>query len=221
MNHRGPGRDGWQRRHWSRKWASVAWLRPCGLYGIGRSPLRHPPPEWREDIGSPAHVSQSWKGETETLREPPPVWRKTLSTPRPEREGSPTKPEPWPRHSAWCPSPVVRPERPSALHSRDPEIEESGDAGNGESGDEQGRREEQRNPLVRPASGQERDRGDTGRPGPGRKPAVGTEPSADLALAILNGLDISSLPALRDLSTGGKYDDPDPVASGRDGAGYP
>ena len=28
------------------------------------------------------------------------------------------------------------------------------------------------------------------------------EPSADLALAILNGLDISSLPALRDLSTG-------------------
>ena len=29
-----------------------------------------------------------------------------------------------------------------------------------------------------------------------------TEPSANLALAILNGLDISSLPALRDLSTG-------------------
>ena len=31
---------------------------------------------------------------------------------------------------------------------------------------------------------------------------MGAEPSADLALAILNWLDISSLPALRDLSTG-------------------
>ena len=155
------------------------------------------PPEWPEDIDSPAHVSQGWKGETETLREPPPVRRKTVSTPRPENERSPTKPEPSQSHSAWSPSPVVRPERPSALRALHPKTEESEDNGNGESGDE-----EQRNPLVRPASGQERDRRVAGRPGPGREPAMVTEPSADLALAILNGLDISSLPALQDLSTG-------------------
>ena len=107
------------------------------------------------------------------------------------------------------------------MRARAPETEESGDDGNGGSGDEQGRREEQRNPLVQPTSGQERDCGDEGRPRPGLEPAMGTEPSADLALSILNGLDISSLPALRDLSTGGQYDGPDPVASGRDGAGHP
>ena len=56
--------------------------------------------------------------------------------------------------------------------------------------------------MVQPSSGQEGDRGEEGRPRPGREPAVGTKPSADLTLAILNGLDISSLPALRDLSTG-------------------
>ena len=43
---------------------------------------------------------------------------------------------------------------------------------------------------------------DQGRLRPQREPAMGTEPSADLALAILNGLDISSHPALRELSTG-------------------
>ena len=40
------------------------------------------------------------------------------------------------------------------------------------------------------------------RPGLGREQAMGTELSVDLALAIHNGLDISSLPALQDLSTG-------------------
>ena len=56
--------------------------------------------------------------------------------------------------------------------------------------------------MVRPTSGQERDSEDQGRPRAGWEPAVGTEPSADLALAILNGLDISSLPTLTDLSMG-------------------
>ena len=37
---------------------------------------------------------------------------------------------------------------------------------------------------------------------PEQEEAMGAEPSAHLELAILNGLDISSLPALRDLSTG-------------------
>ena len=83
------------------------------------------------------------------------------------------EPELWPSHSAWSPSPVVRPKRVSAMHSHALETEESGNDGNG-SGDEQGRREEQRNPVVRPTSGQERDRGDEGRPRPGREPAVGT-----------------------------------------------
>ena len=81
---------------------------------------KHPvsPPKWPEDIGAPVQVDQSWKGETETLREPPPPRRKMTSTSRPEKGGSPTKPEPWPSHSAWSPSPVVRPERLSALHAR-------------------------------------------------------------------------------------------------------
>ena len=38
--------------------------------------------------------------------------------------------------------------------------------------------------------------------GPEQEEAMGAEPSAHLELAILTGLDISSLPALRDLSTG-------------------
>ena len=82
------------------------------------------------------------------------------------------------------------------MRARTPETGESGDDRNGGSGDKQGRREEQRNPLVRPTSGQESGRGNKGRPRPGLEPAIGTEPSADLALAILNGLDISSLPTL-------------------------
>ena len=56
--------------------------------------------------------------------------------------------------------------------------------------------------MLRPTSGQEKDRGDEGRLRPEQETDMGTEPSADLALAILNGLDISTLPALRDLSTG-------------------
>ena len=44
--------------------------------------------------------------------------------------------------------------------------------------------------------------GDEEGAGPEQEEAMGAELSADLALAILNGLDISSLPALRDLSPG-------------------
>ena len=56
--------------------------------------------------------------------------------------------------------------------------------------------------LGQPTSDQEKDRGDEEGLKPEQEQAMGTEPLADLALAILNGLDISSLPALRDLSTG-------------------
>ena len=99
----------------------------------------------------------------------------------------------------WSPSPVVRKEKPSALHARVPETEESGSDGSDEPEDKQGRREEQHHPVARPTSDQD---GDEEGPRPEQEEAMGTEPSADLALAILNGMDISSLPALRDLSTG-------------------
>ena len=52
-----------------------------------------------------------------------------------------------------------------------------------------------------PASSQEGDRGVMMRPRLEQEPVTVTGSSADLALAILNGLDISSLPALRHLST--------------------
>ena len=93
--------------------------------------------------------------------------------------GSPTKPEPWPSHCAWSPSPVVRPERLSALSALALETEESGSDRNDGSGYEQGRREEQRNPVVRPTSGQEGDRRDEGSLRSEQEPAVGTEPSVD------------------------------------------
>ena len=53
--------------------------------------------------------------------------------------------------------------------------------------------------MARPTSDQD---GDEEGARPEQEEAIGTEPSADLSLAILNGLDIYSLSALRDLSTG-------------------
>ena len=148
---------------------------------------KHPasPPEWPKDTGTPAQVDQSWKGETEILQEPPPPRRKMASTPRTEKGG-------W--HSAWSPSPVVRTERPSALHAHPPETEESGSNGSAGWEEKQAWRKERRNPVVQPTSGHEKDREDEGRLRPEQEQAMGTEPLADLGLAILNGLDISSLP---------------------------
>ena len=151
---------------------------------------KHPasPPQWPEDTGSQTHVSRVWKGETETLQEPLPVQRKTVSTPRSGREGSPRKPESQPGHSAWSSSPVARPKRPSALRARNCGKMDAGDDNDSRSGDERDRWKEGLTPLVRPTSWQEGDHGGMERPRRER------EPSADLALAILNGLDISSLP---------------------------
>ena len=92
--------------------------------------------------------------------------------------------------------------KPSALHVRGPETEESGSDGSDGSENKQGQREERHHPVARPTSNQEEDRGDEEGLRPEQEQAMGTEPSGDLALAIINGLDISSLPALRDLSTG-------------------
>ena len=77
----------------------------------------------------------------------------------------------------FSPSPVVKQEKQLPMHTHVPETEESESDTSGGPGD---------------------------RPGPKEDPPhlMGAEPSAHLELAILNGLDISSLPALRDLSTG-------------------
>ena len=75
--------------------------------------------------------------------------------------------------------------------------------------------------MARPTSDQD---GDEEGAGPEQEEAMGTEPSADLALAILNGLDISSLSTVSShlLSVHrSKYHSQHPVASGRDGAGHP
>ena len=101
-----------------------------------------------------------------------------------------------PVQAMFSPSPVVRKEK---SHTYVPETEESESDGGGGPEDKRGQREERNRLAARPTSDQE---GDEEGAGPEQEEAMETEPSADLALAILNGLDISSLPALRDLSTG-------------------
>ena len=123
-----------------------------------------------------------------------------MSTPRLGRERSPRKPEPQPGHSTSSPIRVAMHERPSALCACGRGKVESGDDIDSGSGDERDRREEGLTPLVRPASSQEGDRRVVERPRPEWERVTGAGLSADVALAILNGLDISSLPALRDLS---------------------
>ena len=159
---------------------------------------RHPasPPEWPEGTRTTAQGDQGCSGETEIMQEPPPPRRKTASTPRPERGGSPTRAEQGPVQAMFSPSPVVRKEKSSASHTYVPESESDG---GGEPEDKRARREERHRLAARPTSDQ---KGDEEGAGPEQEEAMETEPSADLALAILNGLDISSLPALRDLSTG-------------------
>ena len=83
----------------------------------------------------------------------------------------------------------------SALHARTSETKGSGSDGSDGPEDKQGRREERHHPVARPTSDQEEDCGDEEGLRPEQKQAMGTEPSTDVALAILNGLDISSLPA--------------------------
>ena len=99
----------------------------------------------------------------------------------------------------FSPSPVVRQEKPSSLRTHVSETKESGSDKGGKPEDRRGLKEERPHSVAQPTSDQD---GDGEGAGPEREKAMGAEPSADLALAILNGLDISSLPALRDLSTG-------------------
>ena len=99
----------------------------------------------------------------------------------------------------FSPSPVVRQEKQLSLRTHVPGTEESESDTSGEPGDMPGPKEDPPHLVARPPSDQEGDREGAE---PEQEEAMGAEPSAHLELAILNGLDISSLPALCDLSTG-------------------
>ena len=161
---------------------------------------RHPasPPVWPESSRSPAENQPAGTGETGALAEPPPPQRKLASTPRPQRDGSLRGTEQKPESALFSPSPVVGQEQPPPVCSRVPETESSeSDASN-----EPGPKEDPPHLGARPALDME---GDPEAAEPDQEEAGGAEPpSAQLELAILNGLDISSLPALRDLSTGAR-----------------
>ena len=99
----------------------------------------------------------------------------------------------------FSPSPVVRQEKQLPLRTHVPETEESESDRSGEPGDRPGPKEDPPHLVARLPSDLEGDREGAE---PEQEEVMGAEPSAHLELAILNGLDISSLPALRDLSTG-------------------
>ena len=153
---------------------------------------KHPAssPVWPEGNESPTQSDQDQPRGTGILQEPPLPRHKTASTPRPERGGSPMGAEQGPEPAMFSPSPVVRQEKPSSLRTHVPETEESGSNTGGEPEDRRGLKEEPPHLVARPTSDQDGEE------------AMGAEPSAHLELAILNGLDISSLTALCDLSTG-------------------
>ena len=157
---------------------------------------RHPasPPAWPDGSRIPAQSKPERTGGTGILPEPPLPQRKTASTPRPERGGSPREAEREPEPAVFSPSPVVGQEKQLPMRTHVPETEESESDAN----DEPGPKEDPPHLMARPPSDLE---GDKEAAEPNQEEVGGAEPSAQLELAILNGLDISSLPALRDLST--------------------
>ena len=162
---------------------------------------RHPasPPLWPEGRGPPTQSDPDRTRGTEILQEPPLTRRKTASTPRPERGGSPRGAEQGPALAMFSPSPVVRQEKQLPLRTHVPETEESESDTSSERGDRPGPKENPPHLVARLPSDLEEDREGAE---PEQEEVMGAEPSAHLELGILNGLDISSLPALRDLSTG-------------------
>ena len=128
-------------------------------------------------------------GETGVLAEPPPPQRNLASMPRTQRDGSPRGTERKPESALFSPSPVVGQEQPPPVRTHLPETESS----ESDASDEPGPKEDPSHLGARPASDLEGD--------PEEEAGEAEPPSAQLELAILNGLDISSLPALRDLST--------------------
>ena len=152
---------------------------------------RHPasPPVWPEGREPPTQSDQDRPRGTEILQDPPLLRRKTASTPRPERGGSPGGAERGPEPAMFSPSPVVRQEKQPSLRTHVPETEESESDTGGEPEDMRGPKEDPPHLVARPPSDQEEDREGAE---PEQEEAMGTEPSAHLELAILNGLDISS-----------------------------
>ena len=158
---------------------------------------RHPasPPVWPESSGIPTESQPARAGDTGVRAEPPPPQRKLASTPRPQRDGSPRGTERNPESALFSPSPVVGQEQPPPVRTHVPETESS----ESDASDEPGPKEDPPHLGARPASDLE---GDPEAAELDQEEAgVAEPPSAQLELAILNGLDISSLPALRDLST--------------------
>ena len=149
---------------------------------------------WPESSGIPAESQLTGTGETGVLTEPPLPQRKSALTPRPQRDGSPRETERKPEPAVFSPSPVVGQEQPPPMRTHVPETESS----ESDASDEPGPKEDPPHLRARPASDLE---GDQEAAELDQEEAGGAEPSAQLELAILNGLDISSLPALRDLST--------------------
>ena len=104
-------------------------------------------------------------------------------------------PERNPESALFSPSPVVGQEQPPTVRTHVPETESS----ESDASDEPGPKEDPPHLGARPALDLE---GDPEAAELDQEEAGGAEPpSAQLELAILNGLDISSLLALRDLST--------------------
>ena len=158
---------------------------------------RHPasPPMWPEGSEIPVRSDPDRTRGTGILPEPPLLQRKTALTPRPERGGSPRGTEQEPAQAMFSPSPVIRQEKKLPMRTHVLETEESESvASNGP-----GPKEDPHRVMARPSSDME---GDKEAAEPDQEEVRGAEPSARLELAILNGLDISSLPALHDLSTG-------------------
>ena len=158
---------------------------------------RHPasPPDWPEGSEIPSRSDPERTRGTGFLPEPPLSQRKTASTPRSERGGSPREAEQEPAPAVFSPSPVIGQEKQLPMHTHVPETEES----ESDASDEPGPKEDPAHVMARPPSDLE---GNKEAVEPDQEEVRGAEPSAQLELAILNGLDISSLPALRDLSTG-------------------
>ena len=161
---------------------------------------RHPasPPVWPESGRSPTEDQPAEKREAGVPAEPPTPQRKLALTPAPQRDGSLRGTERKPESALFSPSLVFGQEQPPPVCSRVPETESS----ESDASDEPGPKEDPPHRGARPAVEMEED------PEAAeidQEEAGGAEPpSAQLELAILNGLDISSLPALRDLSTGAR-----------------
>ena len=111
-----------------------------------------------------------------------------------QRDGSPREAERKPEPAIFSPSPVIGQEQPPPMRTHVPETESS----ESDASDEPGLKEDPPHLMARPASDLE---GDQEAAELDQEEAGGAEPSAQLELAIHNGLDISSLPALGDLST--------------------